>query len=54
MTKKSRNVCVRIKVSVLRSTQNIQRALAENYFPFVFTSESTESRIDHEGFENQH
>ena len=52
MTKKSRNVCVRIKVSLLGcSTQNIQQALAENYFPFVSASES---RIDHECFENQH
>ena len=51
MTKKSRNVCVLIKASLLCATQNIQRALAENYFPFVLTSKS---RIDHEGFENQH
>ena len=51
MTKKSRNVGVRIKASLLRTTQNIQRALAENYFSFIFTSES---RTDHEGFENQH
>ena len=46
MTKKSRNVCVRIKVRLLRSTQNIQQALAVNYFPFVFTSESRIDQID--------
>ena len=40
MTKKSRNVYVRIKASLLRTSQNIQRALEENYFSFVFTSES--------------
>ena len=49
MTKKSRNVCVRIKASLLGATQKIQRALAENYFSFVFTRES---RIDRKGFEN--
>jgi len=37
--------------NIQRATQNIQRALTENYFPFVFTSESG---IDHEGFENHH
>ena len=30
MTKKSKNVCVCIKVSLLHATQNVQRALAEN------------------------